>query len=80
MCCCVYRWTDVSQHWKSLIKLLTETMLHLESTRAEVRHVIRIRKEEFSWLEGCELAGSDRVRTEGDRTIIEQEIEIHTVS
>ncbi len=70
----------MSQHWSSLVKLLTDTLLHLESTHAEVRHVIRIRKEEFSWLEECELAATDKACTEGDVTIIEQEIETHTVS
>ncbi len=76
----LYRWNDVNQHWGSLVKLLSETMLHLESTHAEMRHVIRIRREEFGWLETCELAAADKVRTEGDVAVIEQEIETHKVS
>ena len=55
-------------------------MLHLASTFAEVRHIKRIRKEEFDWLKECELAAGDKVQTQGEIPVIEQEIETHKVS
>ena len=81
LCMCVHsRWNDVNQHWDSLCKLLAETMLRLESTYGEVRHVIRIRTEEFKWLSDSEEAASEKVQTGGDVSSVELEIETHGVS
>ena len=70
----------MNQHWNSLCKLLNETMLCLASTFAEVQLIKRTRKEEFDWLMECELAASDKVQTQGEIPVIEQEIETHKVS
>ena len=74
------RWNDVNQHWDSLCKLLAETMLHLESTYAEVCQVNLIRTEEFKWLADSEEAATERVRTGGVISAVELEIETHSVS
>ena len=67
-------------HWNSSCKLLTETLLHLEATEAEMRHVLQIREEEFEWLEDCELGSALRRRTHGKLELLHQEIERHEVS
>jgi len=73
------RWNDVSQHWSSLIKLLEETLLHLEATHAELRHVTRIRREEIDWLAECQEKAEARVATMGEIPVIEEEIQTHQV-
>ena len=75
-----FRWNDVNQHWNSLCKLLAETLLRLEATYAEVRHVIQIRKEEFDWLVECEHRGNSYRPTRGNMDAIQEEIEEHEVS
>ena len=74
------RWQDVSQHWNSLCKLLGETLLHLEATFAEVRHVLQTTKEEFEWLERCEHAAAVHRTTHGNLQIVQEEIDTYYVS
>lgn len=76
---CLLRWNDVNQHWNSLCKLLSETLLHLEATYAEVRYVLQITQEEFDWLEGCENTASARQATRGNLEVIQEEIDRHSV-
>ena len=66
-------------HWNSCCKLLSETLLHLEATEAEMRHVLLIRGEEFEWLEACEYHAHQRERTRGDLDLLQNEIEKHEV-
>lgn len=73
------RWNDVNQHWNSLCKLLQETLLRLEATYAEVRHVLDIRREEFDWLDNCEHVGYMRRPVRGNLGTVHQEIETHEV-
>ena len=63
-----------------MCKLLAETLLRLEATYAEVRHVLQITEEEFEWLEGCEHAAQLRRPTRGDLQIVQEEIDTHYVS
>ena len=74
-----YRWKDVNQHWNSLCKLLQETLLRLEATYAEVRHVLQIRREEFDWLDNCEHVGYMRRPIRGNLDTVQEEIESHEV-
>ena len=74
------RWKDVNQHWNSLCKLLQETLLRLEATYAEVRHVLQIRTEEFDWLDNCEHIGYMRRPIRGNLDTVQQEIEAHEVN
>ena len=67
-------------HWNSSCKLLSETLLHLEATEAEMRHVLLIREEEFEWLETCEECAGIQERTRGDLDLLQTEIEKHEVS
>lgn len=67
-------------HWNSCCKLLSETLLHLEATEAEMRHVLLIRGEEFEWLDGCEHSANQREKTHGDLEKLRNEIERHEVS
>ena len=76
---CVCRWNDVQMHWNSSCKLLNETLLHLEATEAEMRHVLLIRGEEFEWLEECEQNTNIRNRTHGNLELLYKEIERHEV-
>ena len=39
-------WNDVHQHWSSLCKLLLETLIRLEATYAELKHILMIRYSE----------------------------------
>ncbi len=73
------RWNDVQMHWNSSCKLLRETLLHLEATEAEMRHVLQIRGEEFEWLEVTEFHANARQQTRGDLEILDNEIEKHEV-
>jgi hypothetical protein len=66
-------------HWNSCCKLLSETLLHLEATEAEMRHVLLIREEEYDWLEECEHGAQQRVRTHGNLELLQNEIEKHEV-
>lgn len=75
----MYRWNDVNQHWNSLCKLLQETLLRLEATYAEVRHVLQIRREEFDWLENCEHVGYMRRPIRGNLDTVHEEIGSHEV-
>ena len=70
----------MNQHWNSLCKLLQETLLRLEATYAEVRHVLQIRTEEFGWLDNCEHIGYMRRPIRGNLDTVQQEIESHEVS
>ncbi len=73
------RWNDVNQHWNSLCKLLSETLLHLEATYAEVQQVLQITREECDWLEGCEEMAAARQATRGNLEIIQMEIDKNSV-
>lgn len=66
-------------HWNSCCKLLSETLLHLEATEAEMRHVLLIRSEEYDWLEECERHAHQKERTHGNLELLQNEIERHEV-
>ena len=66
-------------HWNSCCKLLSETLVRLEATEAEMRHVLLIRSEEFDWLEKCEHSSAIRRRTCGDLNLLQSETEMHQV-
>ena len=73
------RWNDVQMHWNSCCKLLKETLLHLEATEAEMRHVLLIRDQEFYWLGECEGHAHHRERTRGNLELLQNETERHEV-
>ena len=73
------RWNDVQMHMSSCDKLLQETLLHLKATKAEMDHVLLIRREEFQWLEECESHSHRKERTHGNLELLQTEIERHEV-
>ena len=63
-----------------IVQVAGETLLRLEATFAEVRHVLQITEEEFDWLERCEHAAGVRRTTHGNLQIVQEEIDTHYVS
>ena len=75
-----HRLNDAEMHWNSLCKLLAETLIRLEATYAELRHILKIRDEEFDWLSRAETACTVRRSARGDLDIVREEIATHSVS
>ena len=67
-------------HWNSLCKLLEETLIRLEATYAELRHILKIRGEEFEWLARAEEVALVRRSAHGNLNIVREEIAEHSVS
>ena len=63
-----------------MCKLLAETLLHLEATYAEVRHVVLITEMEFEWLKSCEQTAAMQQSTHGNLQIVQEDIDTHYVS
>ena len=63
-----------------MCKLLAETLLHLEATYAEVRHVLLIIEKEFDWLKRCEQTAAMHQSAQGNLQIVQEDVDTHYVS
>ena len=61
-------------HWECVCKLLDETILRLEATRAQMCYVQQVTEEEFDWLERSEKQLRELKASHGRREVIEEEI------
>eukprot|EP00731_Ephydatia_muelleri_P022154 Em0014g745a len=67
---------DVQVHWECVCKLLDETILRLEATRAQMCYIQQVTDKEFDWLERCEEQLSGLKASRGRREVIEEEISL----
>ena len=67
---------DVQVHWECVCKLLDETILRLEATRAQMCYIQQVTDKEFDWLERCEELLSGLEASRGRREVIEEEISL----
>ncbi|XP_065895085.1 uncharacterized protein [Dysidea avara] len=69
------RKNDVVQHWDSLINLLAETLLRLESTFAELRHVLQVLEEESDLIGGLETRAALPPTCYGNTEVLSQQMD-----